>query len=75
MCGPEDAKKKAKYVCTACGKEEIKECKEGEEVKSCCGQKMEKKEEYERRKKRERSKWTAPKTPFGFNIKHYLLTY
>ena len=45
MCGPEDAKKTAKYVCTTCGKEEIKECKEGEEVKSCCGQKMEKKEE------------------------------
>ena len=31
-------------VCKACGKEEIKEVKEGEEVKSCCGQSMEKKE-------------------------------
>jgi len=41
-CGP---KKMAKYVCKACGKEEMKEVKEGEEVKSCCGQTMEKKEE------------------------------
>ena len=39
-----DEPKKVKYVCKACGKEEIKEVKEGEEVKSCCGQPMEKKE-------------------------------
>ncbi|MFC1658361.1 hypothetical protein ACFL1D_03125 [Candidatus Omnitrophota bacterium] len=36
--------KKAKYVCAVCGKEEIKEAREGEEVKSCCGQPMRKKE-------------------------------
>ncbi len=40
-CGP----KKAKYVCTACGKEEEREVKEGEQVKSCCGQEMKKKGE------------------------------
>lgn len=40
-CGP---KKMAKYVCKQCGKEEMKEVKEGEVVKSCCGQVMEKKE-------------------------------
>ena len=45
MCGPEEAKKTAKYVCKACGKEEVKEVKECEEVKSCCGQPMEKKGE------------------------------
>lgn len=39
-CGP---KKKATYVCTVCGKEEIHEVKEGKEVKSCCGQSMKKK--------------------------------
>ncbi len=44
-CGSCEPKKTAKYVCTACGKEEIKEVEEGEEVKSCCGQPMEKKEE------------------------------
>jgi hypothetical protein len=37
--------KMAKYVCKACGKEEMREVKEGEEIKSCCGQPMEKKEE------------------------------
>ncbi len=36
--------KKATYVCKACGKEEIKECKEGETPKSCCGKPMEKKD-------------------------------
>ena len=41
-CG--EPKKMAKYVCKACGKEETREAKEGEEVKSCCGQPMEKKE-------------------------------
>jgi len=41
FCGP---KKKAKYVCSKCGKEEIREVKEGEVVKSCCGQVMVKKE-------------------------------
>lgn len=40
-CG---GKKMAKYVCTKCGKEEEREVKEGEEVKSCCGQIMKKKE-------------------------------
>lgn len=39
-CG---SKKKAKYVCVKCGKEEEREVKEGEEVKSCCGQEMKKK--------------------------------
>ena len=36
----------SKYVCAKCGKEEMRETKEGEEVKSCCGQIMVKKEEY-----------------------------
>ena len=36
-------KKKTTYVCVACGKEEVREVKEGEEVKSCCGQPMKKK--------------------------------
>jgi len=40
-CGP---KKMIKYVCSKCGKEEMREAKEGEEVKSCCGQTMVKKE-------------------------------
>jgi hypothetical protein len=40
-CGP---KKAATYVCTRCGKEEVKEAREGEQVKSCCGQPMKKKE-------------------------------
>ena len=39
-CGP---KKMAKYVCAKCGKTEMREAKEGEEVKSCCGQTMVKK--------------------------------
>jgi len=37
--------KKAKFVCTKCGKEEVKECKPGDECKSCCGQPMVKKED------------------------------
>jgi hypothetical protein len=44
-CGPTEPKKTATYVCKACGKEETKEVKEAEEVKSCCGQPMDKKEE------------------------------
>ena len=40
-CGP---KKMAKYICTKCGKEEMREAKKGKEVKSCCGQTMVKKE-------------------------------
>jgi DNA-directed RNA polymerase subunit RPC12/RpoP len=40
-CGP---KKMAKYVCSKCGKEEMRDAEEGEEVKSCCGQTMKKKE-------------------------------
>ena len=43
-CGSCEPKKMVKYVCKACGKEEMKE-DTGEEVKSCCGQNMEKKEE------------------------------
>lgn len=39
-CGP----KKAYYACTVCGKFEEREVKEGEEVKSCCGQPMKKQE-------------------------------
>ena len=41
-CGPKK-KKKATYVCTVCGKEEVREVKVGEDVKSCCGQPMRKK--------------------------------
>ena len=44
-CGEPEPKKTAKYVCTACGKEEIREASEGEEVRSCCGKLMEKKEQ------------------------------
>jgi len=40
-CGP---KKIVKLVCKKCGKEEIREVKEGEVLKSCCGQDMIKKE-------------------------------
>ena len=39
-CGP---KKTEKYVCVKCGREEMREAKEGEVVKSCCGQEMKKK--------------------------------
>jgi len=42
-CGCSESKKMAKYVCKKCGKEEMREVKEGEVVKSCCGQDMEKK--------------------------------
>lgn len=42
-CGPKEKVEKALYECTVCGKEEIREVKEGEEVKSCCGQPMKKK--------------------------------
>lgn len=37
---------KATYICAKCGREEMREAKEGEEVKSCCGQIMTKKEEH-----------------------------
>jgi len=43
-CGSCEPKKIAKYVCSKCGKEETREVKEGEEVKSCCGQTMVKNE-------------------------------
>lgn len=43
-CGCGEPVKKAKYVCKACGKVEEREVREGEIVKSCCGQPMEKKE-------------------------------
>lgn len=39
-CGCSEPKKVAKYVCSKCGREEMKEVKEGEVVKSCCGQVM-----------------------------------
>lgn len=39
-CGCSGPKKVAKYVCSKCGREEMKEVKEGEVVKSCCGQVM-----------------------------------
>ncbi len=35
-------KEKAPYESTVCGKEEIREAKEDEKVKSCCGQPMKK---------------------------------
>ncbi len=41
-CWPKK-KEKEMYVCTVCGKEEIREAKEGKTVKSCCGQPMKKK--------------------------------
>ncbi|MFQ5680486.1 MAG: hypothetical protein ACE5GG_00300 [Candidatus Omnitrophota bacterium] len=44
-CGCGEPKQTAKYVCKTCGKEEIREAQPGEEVRSCCGQVMEKKEE------------------------------
>jgi len=43
-CGSCEPKKVATYICSKCGKEEVREAKEGEEVKSCCGQSMKKKE-------------------------------
>lgn len=43
-CGSCEPKKKVTYICVACGKKEVKEVKEGEEVKSCCGQPMKKEE-------------------------------
>ena len=42
-CGHCEPTKKAVYICSKCGKEEVKEVKEGERVKSCCGQLMKKK--------------------------------
>ena len=42
-CGCNEPKKKATYICSKCGREEVREAKEGEVVKSCCGQVMEKK--------------------------------
>ena len=43
-CGePRKKEEKALYECTVCGKLEMKEDKEGEEVKSCCGQPMKRK--------------------------------
>lgn len=42
-CGSCESKKMEKYVCTKCGKEEMREVKAGEEVKSCCGQIMKRK--------------------------------
>jgi len=45
MCGCNEPKEKATYVCTACGKEEVKDDQGTCDVKSCCGQTMKKKEE------------------------------
>ena len=42
-CGQCEPTKKATYICTKCGKEEVREAKAGEVVKSCCGQPMKKK--------------------------------
>jgi len=42
-CGHCGSGEKATYICTKCGKEEVREAKEGEQVKSCCGQPMKKK--------------------------------
>ena len=44
-CDSSEPKKKATYFCKSCGKEETKEVIECAEVKSCCGQPMEKKQE------------------------------
>ena len=44
-CGCGEPKNVATYICKACGKEERKEEKFGEQVTSCCGQPMEKKQE------------------------------
>lgn len=41
-CGPK--KNTATYICKGCGKEEEKEVHEGQQVKSCCGKPMDKKE-------------------------------
>lgn len=45
MCGCDESKGKTTYVCTACGKEELKDEQGTCDVKSCCGQPMKKKEE------------------------------
>ncbi len=46
-CGCNEQKSSmAEYVCTKCGKLEKREAKEGEEVKSCCGEVMVRKEEH-----------------------------
>ena len=42
-CGHCEPKNKAIYICAKCGKEEMREVKKGEVVKSCCGQPMKKK--------------------------------
>lgn len=42
-CGYCKPKKKATYVCTKCGKEDVREDKGDRQVKSCCGQPMKKK--------------------------------
>ena len=39
-CGHCDPKKVEKFTCSKCGKEETREVREGEQVKSCCGQIM-----------------------------------
>ncbi len=44
MCGCNEPKEKATYVCTTCGKKEIKDDQGTCEVKSCCGKTMTKKD-------------------------------
>lgn len=44
-CGGCEPQNTATYVCKACGKEETRDAAPDEEVKSCCGQTMEKKTE------------------------------
>ncbi|MDP1854119.1 MAG: coiled coil domain-containing protein [Candidatus Omnitrophota bacterium] len=54
-CG--EKAKVSKYVCSKCGKEEIREVKE--EVRSCCGQNMIKKEEYIDKLATQLKEWNA----------------
>ncbi len=57
-CG-EPKSNMAKYVCAKCGKEEMREAKEGEEVKSCCGERMVRKEEFIERMDKQLKEWGA----------------
>lgn len=57
FCGPKTST--ARYVCTKCGKVETREVKEGEEVRSCCGELMVKKEEYIDKLAKQLKEWGA----------------
>ena len=48
-----------KYVCGKCGKEEMREAQAGEEVKSCCGEKMVRKEEFIEKMDKQLKEWGA----------------